>query len=158
MDIFNASVTPRPDVLYRCVLTAAPPPRLFRKSVVQSANHAAMFFLFTLLYKLASAERRYYPYPDVSEKTAREIKNAFSFPVTPHTNDGIVPTMSQMYGELLDVVVSDHLDVVGRFANAGNEHRNDWLPSGSGFNEKRFQRIWRHIAFGIAQSGDMNVV
>jgi triacylglycerol lipase len=148
MHIFNAAVSDRPDISYRCLLTAAPPPRPFRRSNFESVNLAAMSFLFALLYKLTACEHRHYPSPDMTD----EIIDNLPFALTRQTNDGIVPTMSQVSGELIDVVVGDHLDVVGQFRNAGGNPLGDWLPSGSEFDEERFTHVWDSIAEAIARA------
>lgn len=38
---------------------------------------------------------------------------ALSWPLTEETSDGVVPTLSQIWGELRGVAQADHLDVVG---------------------------------------------
>jgi triacylglycerol esterase/lipase EstA (alpha/beta hydrolase family) len=149
MHIFNAAVSPRPSVSYRCLLTAAPPPSLFLRENFTSFNSAAMSLLFALLYTLTSREHRCYPYPQADEKTAELIASKIPFDLTPTTNDGIVPTMSQISGEVIDVVVANHLDVVGQFPNAGGNPLGDWLPAGTDFNEERFVRVWESIASAI---------
>ncbi len=146
MHIFNAAVTDRPGVSYRCLLTAAPPPTPFRRSNFDTVNLATMSILFALLYKLTAREHRHYPYPGVAEEMTKEITAKLPFTLSTHTNDGIVPTMSQISGELIDVVVADHLDVVGQFRNAGGNPLGDWLPSGSVFDEERFNLVWDSIA------------
>ncbi len=150
MHLFNAAVSPRPDVSYRCLLTAAPPPRPFRRSNFQSVEMAGMSVLFTLLYKLTAREHRNYPYPLSDEKTTSEIAAKLPFELSAETNDGIVPTMSQVSGELLDTIVGDHLDIVGQFSNAGGKPLSDWLPSDSGFDEERFNHVWKRVALAIA--------
>jgi hypothetical protein len=107
-----------------------------------------MSFLFALLYQLTACEHRHYPFPDMTE----DISDKLPFALTRQTNDGIVPTMSQVSGALIDVVVGDHLDVVGQFRNAGGNPLGDWLPSGSEFDEARFTRVWDRIAEAIFQA------
>ena len=80
------------------------------------------------------------------------MKNQLPFELSKKTNDGVVPTASQFYGELLGVVVADHLDVVGRYADPQKKSFSDWLPSGSGFDAERFVHAWESVADGIARS------
>lgn len=70
-------------------------------------------------------------------------------PVT--ANDGIVPTRSQPWGEVIRAVWADHLDVIGHFR--GPEHSPphvDWLPSGSRFTRAEFESLWGGIADVVA--------
>ncbi|MDJ0763603.1 MAG: hypothetical protein QNJ97_11515 [Myxococcota bacterium] len=152
MHIFNAAVNHRPNVSYRCVIAATAPPQPLQWRTFKSVELAAMTFLYTLLYKLTAREHRQYPYPSMAEKIADEIASELPFEFTSETNDGIVPTMSQVSGELLDVVIADHLDIVGQFTGAGGKSRSDWLPSGSGFDEERFANVWEKIGGAIVES------
>jgi pimeloyl-ACP methyl ester carboxylesterase len=66
-------------------------------------------------------------------------------PPEPKDSDGVVPTRSQPWGEILSVVSADHLDVVGHY---GDPELNtaDWLPSDSGYDRAAFARTWDEIA------------
>ena len=66
---------------------------------------------------------------------------------------GIVPTLSQVWAELGGVVVGDHLDVVGQYPHAhGGERFSGWMDSGAGFDDARFETLWRSIASRIAEA------
>jgi len=73
------------------------------------------------------------------------------FPLHAGSNDGIVSAWSQVYGRVLDVLVADHLDVVGQFRRPDDAYA-DWLPSGSAFDEAGFERAWDRVADHIAAS------
>jgi hypothetical protein len=73
-------------------------------------------------------------------------------PITKTSSDGVVPCQSQAYGKILDVVLGDHLDVVGQFPNAGGDPHADWLPSGAGFDEARFRHVWSQVAQEIVDA------
>jgi hypothetical protein len=64
----------------------------------------------------------------------------------------VVPCQSQAYGRILDVVMADHLDVVGQFPNAGGDPHADWLLSGAGFDEARFRHVWSLVAQEIVDA------
>lgn len=149
MHLFNAAVSDRPGVRYTSVVTTAPsPPRAYWSSDYLSVPRASLAAVFTTLYVIAGQAHRHYPYPPASQ----EKLLAFSpeLVVNDRTSDGIVPTLSQVHGEILDVVNSDHLDVVGQFAGAvPDDPYADWLPSGSGFDEARFLRTWGRVADAI---------
>jgi len=69
----------------------------------------------------------------VTTEAVRPYREAIPFPLDRRSNDGIVPTLSQFYGRVIDVVVADHLDVVGQFTRDDLPY-GDWLPSGAGFD------------------------
>ncbi len=62
-------------------------------------------------------------------------------------NDGIVPTRSQPWGQVIHAAWADHLDVIGHFR--GPDHAPphvDWLPSGSRFDRDGFESLWGDVA------------
>jgi triacylglycerol lipase len=62
-------------------------------------------------------------------------------------NDGIVPTNSQIWGEVIHAATADHLDVVGHFgSSAPQSPAADWIPSESGFDLDGFERLWDDVA------------
>lgn len=149
MHLFNAAVTDRPDVAYRSLVTAAPPPpSRYSSRDFLSLARATRMGAFALLYLIAGRAHRHYPYPDHSIDELDAI--CCDLTIDDRSNDGIVPSLSQAYGDIIDVVVADHLDVVGQFPGASDDPHSDWLPSGAGFDEERFRAVWDHIAEAIA--------
>jgi hypothetical protein len=62
-------------------------------------------------------------------------------------NDGIVPTLSMLWGKLLFAAEADHLDVLGHFPDDVRPARHvDWLMSGSQFTRRRFDELMDAIA------------
>jgi triacylglycerol lipase len=61
-------------------------------------------------------------------------------------NDGVVPTYSQLWGEVLYAARADHLDVIGHFHD---EHHvpphHDWIFTGSGFDRRGFEALWNAV-------------
>jgi len=153
MHLFNAAVVDTETIHYGSLVTVAPPPpHGYRRSDVLSLARAALAGAFALLHTLAGREHRHYPYPHPGESALRPFRRRIPFPLDSASNDGIVPALSQLYGHVIDVVVADHLDVVGQFRRPGQSH-SDWLPSGSGFDERRFRRVWSRVADEIAGAG-----
>ena len=109
-------MTDRASVRYSCIVTAAPPPlRHYTTANLRSIGRAAMAGTFTLLHALATREHPHYPYPRPDQELGHRLSESLPFEVTAETNDGIVPTFSQIYGDVLGVVLADHLDICGQF-------------------------------------------
>jgi len=147
--LFDASVANRPDVDYGCVVAGVPPPRerLAPKALLEP-ERVALRALFRLLHGLCARPHPHYPYPQPSAAARRRVERGLGFPATPATNDGVVPTLSQLHGRLLHVARADHLDVVGHYTRA--ERAADWLPSGAGFTPESFAATWEAVAKAIA--------
>lgn len=149
IDLFDAAVADRKDVDYGCVVAGVPPPGVhLRASAVLAPERIVLRALFRLLHGLAARPHPRYPYPKPSAAVQRRLDRALDFPVTPGTNDGVVPTLSQLHGRLLHVARADHLDVVGHYTLA--ERAGDWLPSGAGFTPEGFAATWDAVARTIA--------
>lgn len=145
IDLYNAAVVNRDSIEYVCYVTAAPPPKLrwLGRDIYRIASHA----IFASTWLLASREHRHYPYPSPAYALEHQIREVLPFELDHATNDGIVPTLSQVWGRLGGVVVGDHLDVVGQFPHDWEGQRYaGWLHSAAGFDEERFERLWFSIA------------
>ena len=146
LDLFNAAVIDRPGIEYRSIVAAAPPASIKKLVSLMARDRAPTPLLFRLLYALAAREHPAYPYPSPAESVMPQVQAALPFELNRETNDGVVPTLSQIYGQPILTVVGDHLDVVGQFRNAGGDRMADWLPSGSSFNEETFVRVYDAVA------------
>jgi triacylglycerol esterase/lipase EstA (alpha/beta hydrolase family) len=148
MDLFNLAVVDRPGVRYVSFLSAAPPPRKALTSRrILDLTGPATFAIYALAHTLASRPRRNYPYPRPSEESLDLLRAKFSFGVDERTNDGIVPTLSQIWGEIGGAHCADHLDLVGQYRRVENgRHYRGWLRSGSDFGEPEFIRLWGEVA------------
>jgi hypothetical protein len=83
----------------------------------------------------------------------KRLLEQLAFSVDARTNDGVVPTLSQLWGRIGGGVLGDHLDVVGQFHHVWEEEiYTTWLHSGSGFDLQRFRSVWENIAAVIAES------
>jgi triacylglycerol lipase len=141
-DLFNATVSDSPDVRYGCVATAAPAPtpRRVLGAVLSPAN-ALHLAAYTTLYGVASQAGRY-PYARPTAQQARALAAGLPREIRPESVDGIVPTLSMLWGELLWCGAADHLDVVGHFGDdASIPPHVDWLRSGAHFSSRDFGQM-----------------
>lgn len=152
MHLFNAAVADRPGTQYSSVISVAPPPRSFplRRADFLSPVRAVSVFAFWALYRMASAVPDQYPCTALDVETLNLNERSAPITITKTSNDGVVPCQSQAYGKVLDIVLGDHLDVVGQFPGSGGDSHADWLPCGAGFGEDEFQRLWSKVAQEIA--------
>jgi triacylglycerol esterase/lipase EstA (alpha/beta hydrolase family) len=156
--LFNAAVTDDESIRYSSLVAIAPPPpAAYGLTDLLSPVRLTLKHVFTLLYTITSRENRQYRYPPPDEEVVRPYRDALPLPLDRRSNDGIVPTLSQFYGRVIDVVVGDHLDVVGQFTRDDIPY-GDWLPSGAGFDWTRFESVWEGIALEIAAASDAEAV
>jgi len=147
MEVFNASVLPRPGIRYGAVVAQAARPSLLstlRMGIDPAAQvtHA----LYSALHQLiAGAPGRVSP--ELAPDQARTLRRAYREMPAPDANDGIVPTLSQAWGHVVHAAMADHLDVLGHFRDTAHDPPHvDWLVSGSGFNRLRFEALWADVA------------
>jgi hypothetical protein len=148
MDVFGASTQDRPGVRYGCVVTRARPPGLSSAVRVGLGAYAqATLALYVALHRIA----RRVPEGRATASDAGALGEAFARPVERGANDGIVPTLSQIWGELVAAVWADHLDVIGHFHHPTHVPPHfDWLASGTGFTRPQFERLWTQVAVWLA--------
>jgi hypothetical protein len=151
MDVFNASTDDRPGVRYGCVVTRARPPGL--RSALRAgldpyaqATHA----MYVGLYRIA-AGTAYGKEAPLTLLQAAPLRLAYGRIPDARANDGIVPTRSQIHGEIIRAVWADHHDVIGHFSLPTHVPPHfDWLASGTGFTRGQFEELWRTVAGWIA--------
>ena len=67
-------------------------------------------------------------------------------------NDAIVPTLSQLHGELIHAERADHLDVLGYFRGPDSDPAHvDWLRSRSDYDRRAFESTWAAVAAFLAR-------
>jgi len=151
MELFNASTHPRPGVRYASVVTRGRAPGL--RSLVRAgldpyaqATHA----LYIGLHRFASRTPRDHlthlaaPQADALRRVYGRIPDAAA-------NDGIVPTLSQVWGDVIAAVWADHHDVIGHFHQPTHVPPHfDWVASGTGFDRAGFEAVWRSVALYAA--------
>ena len=152
MDTFNATTGNRPSVRYGSVITRAPRPGLSSALAAGldpsgQATHA----VYTALYRIGSRMVRQ-ELPPLSRDHARTLRQAYGTVPTIHENDGIVPTCSQVFAEIVHATQADHLDAIGHFHDSSHQPPHvDWLSTGSGFTRKAFEHLWTDVARFIAR-------
>jgi triacylglycerol lipase len=151
MDVFSAATRDRPGVRYASVVTQARPPGVgtaFEAGLDPSAQ--ATHALYAAIYRLAGF-RPGAPLPALGRAQARGLRRAYGAVPTRRANDGIVPTLSQPWGEVIHAARADHLDIVGHFADAEHTPPHfDWLTTGSHFDRAGFEAAWRAVADWVA--------
>jgi triacylglycerol lipase len=151
IDMFHAAVADHVGIAYSCVVAGVPKPREeFKLKELMDPEYLVLRALFRLLHALTGRPHPHYPYPKPTKATQRLLDRGLGFKATPAISDGIVPTLSQVYGRLLHVARADHLDVVGHYTLAG-EHTGNWLPSSAGFKPDAFEATWEAVAAEIAK-------
>jgi hypothetical protein len=147
---FNASTPDRPGVRYGCVVTRARPPgvRSFLRAGIDPYAHAT-HSLFVALYRLASRTRASQVH--VPHDRIGALSSAYQSRVDARANDGMVPTLSQVWGEVIRAAWADHHDIIGHFDYPTHVPPHfDWVASGTGFDRDRFESIWRDVAAFVA--------
>jgi pimeloyl-ACP methyl ester carboxylesterase len=129
------------------VAAAAPPPRLatFARQGLSPANQASHLVFGSLRRMAGDLDARYQAaLPGAARERLQDLDDVLS---TPGASDGMVPTVSQVHGELITGAVADHLDVLGHFEDRSLDPPHyDWMVSGSHFRQPDFQRMWREVA------------
>lgn len=148
MDLFNAAVEDNPKVRYGSVATAAPPPQAMRFArKVRSPYAALTAAMYTTLYQFTSQRPKMYPYATLSPEQAELFAKHVRSEVSDKCNDGVVPTLSQVWGELIWCGDGDHLDVLGHFQDDQEPTQHvDWMTSGAHFTRQRFDSAMDAIA------------
>jgi hypothetical protein len=155
MDAVNASTADRPGVRYGCVVTQARPPglRSFLGSGLDpyaQASHA----IYVGLHRLASSTPLYRT-ASLSRAQAEALTRAYGRVPDRRSNDGMVPTLSQVWGEVIHAARADHHDVIGHFHHPTHVPPHfDWLRSGTGFDRPQFEAVWADVAAFLAAAND----
>jgi len=153
MDVFNATARNRPGVRYGSVVTRGRAPGVgstFAAGFDPSAQ--ASHAVYQTLYRLASLPPS--RLPALAPAQARRLRRAYGTLPGAAPSDGIVPTRSQPWGDVIHAAQADHLDVIGHFREDATAPRHvDWLTSGSGFDVERFEAVWADVARWVFRPG-----
>jgi hypothetical protein len=145
METFNATTRERPGVRVGSVATRATPPRLetwFGAGFDPTAH--LLHVIYRALHAVAAdpATRL----PALAPAAVATLRAAYGSLPDPTDSDGVVPTLSQVHGELLLATIGDHLDVIGHYGDAATDPPHvDWLVTGSGFDQARFETVWTTV-------------
>jgi triacylglycerol lipase len=143
IDLFNAATADRASVRYASVVTRAKRPTWRTRiasglSPYSQLTHSLWVFLARQTATLPKAKL-----PPLSPVQTSSLIRGYGTLPLPEDNDGIVPTLSQVWGELICVAVGDHLDVIGHFDDRHHTPPHiDWMMSGSGFKRANFEKLW----------------
>ena len=157
----------RPEAMDALATTLAAPAGLRCGSVVVRARRAGLASVAELgldaaaqlqhaMFRLLAARTRL---PDqvrshIAPAQAERLADAFGDLPGPGATDGIVPTISEVWGDVISAVWGDHLDVIGHFHGPSAEPPHaDWMVSGSRFDRERFLGVWREVARYVADAG-----
>ena len=151
MDLFNAAAEDAENVRYGCVASAAPPPRSMNVLRRLTSPYAAFnATAYGTLYTVAARQHLRYSYAEPTGVASEQLTSAFGRPVSAGNSDGIVPTLSQLWGELVWCGEGDHLDILGHFKDddpgGGGRRHVDWLTSGADFCRSRFDSAMDAVA------------
>lgn len=142
IDLLNAATEDRPGVRYGSVVMRSRQPGWSTiRSIGWDPYRQASHILYRFLHAIGGDESTRYPTPTPQQADA--LVDAYGdVPAADHT-DGIVPTRSQIWGELVCAAQGDHLDVCGHFDDLGHDPPHyDWLATGSGFDRPQFESLW----------------
>jgi len=154
MDLFNAAVGDHDGVRYACVVSAAPAPSTLRfVRGMRSPYHVFTGTVFSTLYQFSSQRPDVYHYAEPDPDQLAILGAGIPGPLSDKLNDGIVPTLSMLWGKLLWAGEGDHLDVLGHFHDDQKPRLHaDWLSSGSGFSRVRFAALMDALARFLLES------
>jgi triacylglycerol lipase len=150
IDLFNATAQDRPGVRYGCVLSRGKRPGfLGHLAMGPRVMRQATFLLYRWMHHQTRGEAARMPNPTAGQ---RELLERFLGDVPrPDDNDGVVPTRSQLWGDLVYAANGDHLDLIGHFRDPHHVPPHfDWLDTGSGFDRKTFDALWSAVALYLA--------
>jgi len=151
MEVFNASVLPRAGIRYGSVVTQGARPSL-RATLGVGLDPAAqvMHAVYAGLYQLnATAPKR--GAGRLTPGQTRALRRAYRTTPSADASDGIVPTLSQAWGQVIHAAVADHLDALGHFGDAAHHPPHvDWLVSGSDFDRPRFEALIDDVSRFVA--------
>jgi len=153
MDLFAATVRQRPGVRYGSVVTRSRPPSVGTTLAAGlDAGSQAIHAIYAAIYR-ASAQTPPSVMPHADAAQRRALTRAFGKLPGAHANDGIVPTRSQVHGQVIAAVRGDHLDVIGHFNDPSTEPPHfDWLTTGSGFSRAHFASVWEQVLDFVLES------
>ncbi len=149
-DLINAC-TADPKIAYASVIARATPPS-FRNGwrSLRDLYAQLMFPVYAFFYRVARREAL--GNPPLSAAQTSQLAAYDPILPTRADSDGLVPTLSQVWGQVLYLASADHLDVVGQFGlSSAAAATGDWLPSFSPFGAAQFAELWARVARFIAQ-------
>jgi triacylglycerol lipase len=148
-DLLNAC-TADPKIAYASVVARATPPS-FRNAwrSLRDLYAQIMFPVYAFMHR--AARRDELGNPPLTPLQLGQLEQASSILPVRADSDGVVPTLSQIWGPVLYFAQADHLDVVGQYGLSTQAARTgDWIPSFSPFGYQQFLELWNRVAEFIA--------
>lgn len=142
IDLLNAATEDRSGVRYgSVVMKSREPGWATMKSIGFDPYRQASHMVYRFLHSIGGDEKTRYPTP--TPEQARTLVDAYDEVPDGTQTDGIIPTRSQIWGDLVYAGKGDHLDVCGHFDDVEHDPPHyDWLATGNGFDRQRFESIW----------------
>jgi hypothetical protein len=153
LDLFNCTTVDPDGIAYGSVITRAQRP-LFRRAFVHAYDPYAqgLHLLYCMLWLITARSDERYLAP-LSDAQQQALVAGFGELPDLADNDGMAPTLSQIWGEVVHATQADHLDVMGQYGASGRVGVHaDWLPSGSGFDGARFSALWQAVAAFVTRA------
>lgn len=151
MDVFNAAAGDRDGVSYGSLVTWAKPASLAsaREIGLDPIDQAQLAFYYSLS-RLATG----YDFPAPDTAYSKVLRTHFGEAPDLSASDGIVPTLSQPWGECIAVAQADHLDIIGHHGGGEGDSRQhyDWLTTRSNFREADFDDVWSAVVRFMLES------
>ena len=143
MDLFNAATEDHVAVRYGSIATGAPTPgAAVLKRRVRTPYGAFSAALFTTIHRFTAQQHPRYGYAPLLPATRERLSRSLGWAVNERTSDGVVPTLSMVWDQLLWCGAADHLDVLGHFHDEFRPTQHtDWLTSGADFGRPQFWRL-----------------
>lgn len=145
IDLLNASTEDRPGVRYGSVAMKAREPGFdAMKSIGFDPYRQASHLIYRFLHRIVGDKKTVYPAPTPSQRET--LLAAYEGVPNGTQSDGIVPTRSQIWGELFYAGHGDHLDVCGHFDDLKHDPPHfDWIATGTSFNRTQFDELWSAV-------------
>lgn len=141
LELFNNATRDRPGVRYGCVVARAPRPDLRRRwSVGIDPVGQVSFALYGVLHKL-TAQFSHRRVADIDSRLLTEIRSRLGKRLDASDSDGFVPTLSQVWGNVVHTCDCDHLDLMGYYG----DDTVDLLQCGAPFEREDFRRAWLEV-------------
>jgi len=153
MEVLNSTIVPIEGVRVVSYGTVAPAPltTLLKRTGLRDLLTPLGTVLYSTLWTLTaqvSSGCTYHPLG--GDVDAKDLCTGLRLPfdLEPTTNDGVVPSLSQIHGEFRGFVRADHLDVVGHYLRGPLERKDgaDWFVSGAHFGLEQFEVLWNDVA------------
>ena len=145
LDLLNAATEDRESVRYgSVVMKARKPGWKAMKKIGLDPYRQASHSIYKILHYLVGDRDAKYPSPTQNQIVF--LAEAFEEMPDARDSDGVVPTLSQIWGEIFYAGFGDHLDVCGHFNDFKRKPPHyDWIATGSNFDFKDFQKLWTSV-------------